>query len=89
MTSQGEQHFYDFTASAGTTLHIESKCYCANLMVRATRAGDASRFGFQELNRLSDDWTLPSGGRYTLQLRSDGFTGDYSFSVSQKTAHTH
>jgi hypothetical protein len=88
ISDPGAQHLYDFTAVPGTVVHIESKCSCVGLSVRATSVGDTSRFGFWELNRLKNDWKVPEGGRYTIQVRSNGYTGDYAFTagISQQIA---
>ncbi|HZQ21875.1 MAG TPA: RHS repeat-associated core domain-containing protein [Terriglobales bacterium] len=85
-----EQQFYDFTAKPGTKVHIEGTCggNCSErlgsrLQIRATKVGDTSDYGFEGLYFTKDDWTLPEGGKYTIQVRSNGYVGAYSFTVSQ------
>ncbi len=84
MRTQGVQQFYDFSASPGTVVHVESRCNpaCSHLAVRVTRAGDTGEGQFLDLNYLRHDWTLPPGGNYTIQVRSTGFTGTYGFTAS-------
>jgi RHS repeat-associated protein len=84
VTAAGEQQFYDFTANPGTTVHIEGKCggSCPKLGIRATRDSDTSDYGFWDLNFTHGDWTLPAGGKYTIEVRSNRYTGDYSFTAS-------
>jgi PAS fold len=62
---------------------------CPNLAVRATSVGDNSRFGYFDLNYLKGDWKLPAGGRYTVQVRSTGYTGNYSFTATQVVPQHH
>ena len=85
ITAQGAQQFYDFAAAPGSAVHIEGKCIpaCPNLEIRATSAGDNSRLGFLPLDHLNFDWKLSSGGKYTVQVRSVGYVGNYTFNVSQ------
>ena len=88
ITAQGAEQFFDFTASPGTLVHIESKCSCPNLAIRAVSVGDNGRFAYMDLFANSkDDWKLPAGGKYTMQVRSNGFTGDYSFAASFAQPH--
>ena len=84
VSAAGEQQFYDFTANPGTTVHIEGKCggTCPKLVIRATKAGDSSDYAFWDLNFTHGDWKLPDGGKYTIQVRSNRYVGDYSFSVT-------
>jgi hypothetical protein len=35
------------------------------------------------LDHLNFDWKVPSGGKYTIEVRSDGYTGDYAFTASE------
>lgn len=88
IAAQGAQQFFDFTANPGTLVHIEGKCACPNLAIRAVSVGDDSRFGYWDLSaNFKDDWKLPAGGKYTIQVRSNGFTGDYSFAASFAQPH--
>lgn len=83
ITVAGAQQFYDFSAPTGATVHIEGKCTtpCLKLSIRATAIGDdAARF--LDLNYLKSDWKLPSGGKYTIQVRSNGYVGGYGFTAS-------
>lgn len=83
ITTSGAQQFYDFSAPASATVHIEGKCSapCAKLSVRATAIGDDGA-RFFDLNYLKNDWKLPSGGKYTIQVRSNGYVGEYGFTAS-------
>ncbi len=85
ITAQGAQQFYDFAATPGSFVHIEGKCIpaCSNLEIRATSIGDHGRLGSLGLDHVNFDWKLPSGGRYTIQVRSNGYVGSYAFSASQ------
>ena len=89
ITAQGAQQFYDFTAKPGTVVHIESKCSCSNLSIRAVSAGDTTRFGYLDLTNINDDWKLPEGGKYTIQVRSNGYTGAYTFTATQGERQRH
>jgi hypothetical protein len=91
VSAAGEQQFYDFTAAPGTTVHIEGKCggSCPKLVIRATKAGDTSDHLFWDLNFTHGDWTLPAGGKYTIQVRSIRYVGDYSFSATQVQPQRH
>jgi RHS repeat-associated protein len=82
ISAPGEQQFYDFSASAGATVHIEGKCTvpCPKLAIRATARGDDSA-RFFDLNYLKNDWKLPPGGKYTIQVRSNGYVGEYGFTA--------
>ena len=51
-----------------------------------TRAGDSSRLGFGELMNMKQDWTLPAGTEYTIQVRSNGYGGGYAFTASLSQA---
>jgi hypothetical protein len=84
ITTRGAQQFFDFVAAEGSTVHIEGKCArpCLNLAVRAVASGDTSRLGFVDLNRLDFGWKLTAGGNYTIQVLSNGYTGDYNFSAA-------
>ena len=85
ITAQGAQQFYDFAAPPGSSVHIEGKCIpaCPNLGIRATSVADNGRLGFLNLDRVNFDWKVPAGGRYTIQVRSNGYVGNYAFSASQ------
>jgi hypothetical protein len=88
ITAPGAQQFYDFTGRQGSVVHLEGKCAqpCPNLVVRVTKAGDSSRLGFVDLMNLKQDWTLPAGTGYTIQVRSNGYTGGYAFTASPAQA---
>lgn len=83
ISAEGAQQFYDFSAPAGATVHIEGKCTvpCPKLSIRASGMGDDSA-RFFDLNFLKNDWKLPSGGKYTIQVRSNGYVGEYGFTAS-------
>jgi len=85
ITAPGSQQFYDFTASPGSRVSIAGKCSqpCPNLEIKVTTASDTSRFGLLALDHLNFDWKVPSGGKYTIEVRSDGYTGDYAFTASE------
>ena len=85
ITAQGAQQFYDFTAAPGSRVSIEGKCSqpCPNLEIRVMKVGDTTRLGLIGLDHLNFDWKVPSGGKYTIQVRSDGYTGDYAFTASE------
>jgi hypothetical protein len=51
-----------------------------------TKAGDSSRLGFVDLMNMKQDWTLPAGADYTIQVRSNGYTGGYAFTASPAQA---
>jgi RHS repeat-associated protein len=91
ITAQGAQQFYDFTATPGSKVLVEGKCGtpCPNLGIRVTSIGDTGSRGFLGLDHLNFDWRLPAGGQYTIQVRSDGYVGDYSFAASQAKATNH
>jgi len=91
VTAAGEQQLYDFTATSGTTVHIEGKCggSCPKLDIRATIPGDTSDHLFWDLNYTHGDWTLPAGGKYTIQVRSNRYVGDYSFSAAPGQPQRH
>ncbi|HEU5334967.1 MAG TPA: hypothetical protein VFU27_03335, partial [Terriglobales bacterium] len=91
VSAAGEQQFYDFTASPGASVHIEGKCggSCPKLSIRATKVGDTSDYAFWDLNFTHGDWKLPEGGKYTIQVRSNRYVGDYSFSVTQGPSQRH
>lgn len=84
-SAPGADQLYDFTARPGTVVRIEGKCGtpCPNLTIRATRVGDVSDRNFWDLNALKNDWKLPEGGRYTIQVRSKGYVGEYGFTASE------
>ena len=83
ITTEGAQQFFDFTASPGTVVHIQSKCSCSRLWIRAVAVDDGSNGGYRDLDPgFSSDWVLPRGGKYTIQVRSNGYTGDYGFAAS-------
>jgi hypothetical protein len=82
ITAQGEQHLFDFTADPATVVHIESKCSCSKLSIRVAAAGDTGGGGPELFPGYNGDWELPAGGKYTIRIRSYGFTGDYSFAAS-------
>ena len=88
ITVPGAQQSFDFTAKPGTIVRIAGNCPspCSNLMVRATRAGDSSASYFFPLN-TSNEWKLPDGGKYAIQVRSNGYVGDYSFAASETMPH--
>jgi len=87
--AKGAQQSFDFTANPGTVVHIESKCSCPNLAVRAASVGDNGRFGWFDLVNLKNDWKLPAGGSYAIQVRSNGYVGNYSFTASQSDPQRH
>lgn len=96
ISAEYEQQFYDFTAKPGTKVHIEGTCgvNCSErlgsrLQIRATKVGDTSDYGFGGLYFTKGDWTLPEGGKYTIQVRSNGYVGAYSFTVSQAESQHH
>jgi hypothetical protein len=91
VSAAGEQQFYDFSASPGTTVHIEGKCSdtCPKLVIRATKVDDASDYGFWEVYAAHGDWKLPPDGNYTIQVRSNGYVGDYGFTASQVAPQRH
>ncbi|MGE5725302.1 MAG: hypothetical protein ACM34G_09020, partial [Acidobacteriota bacterium] len=91
VSAAGEQQFYDFTAASGTTVHIEGRCggSCPKLLIRATKVGDTSDHLFWDLNFTHGDWTLPDGGKYTIQVRSNRYVGDYSFSAAPGQPQRH
>jgi hypothetical protein len=78
-------------AGVGASVHIEGKSgtRCTSLEIRATSTGDNSRLAFLSLDHLNFDWKLPSGGRYTIQVQSNGYVGDYSFSASESKPQRH
>ncbi|MBV9344427.1 MAG: hypothetical protein JOZ03_05485 [Gammaproteobacteria bacterium] len=76
----GAQHFYDFDAHPGSVVHLEGNCSCTGLRVRVVKAGDTGDLGYSELH--SQDWTLPEGGHYTVQVASFGYTGSYTLRVA-------
>ena len=88
ITAPGAQQFYDFTGRPGSVVHLEGKCAqpCPNLVVRVTKVGDSSRLGFVDLMNMKQDWTLPAGTDYTIQVRSNGYTGGYAFTASTAQA---
>ena len=91
ITAEGAQQFYDFSAPAGVTVHIEGKCVtasCPNLAIRASGVADDSA-RFFDFNYLTNDWKLPAGGEYTIQVRSNGYVGPYSFTASAATPENH
>jgi hypothetical protein len=82
LTSKGADQYYDFRAAPGAAVHIESQCGqqgCPHLGIQIMSADDSTNSQFWDLNYLKHDWTLPAGGRYTIHVRSAGFTGDYGF----------
>jgi RHS repeat-associated protein len=85
ITAQGAQQFYDFTATPGSRVSIEGKCSqtCPNLEVRVTTYGDTSRIGLVGLDHLNFDWKVPSRDKYTIQVRSAGYIGNYAFTASE------
>ncbi|HKS68369.1 MAG TPA: RHS repeat-associated core domain-containing protein [Candidatus Acidoferrales bacterium] len=89
VAAAGAQQFYDFTAKPGAAVHIATKCggACQNLLIRATRAGDSSTYGFWDLNFANGDWKLPDGGKYTIQVRSMGYVGEYGFVATEAPQH--
>jgi len=88
ITGKGAQQFYYFTATPGSSVHIEGRCNpaCPNLEIRATAIGDNGRLGFLGLDHLNFDWKLSSGGKYTVQVRSVGYVGAYSFTAYETKA---
>jgi hypothetical protein len=44
---------------------------------------------FGDLNFTHGDWTLPAGGKYTIQVRSNRYVGDYSFGATQVQPQRH
>jgi hypothetical protein len=91
MIAKGEQQFYDFNSTQGNKVQIEGKCAapCPNLDLRVISINEhvSFRYGALALNKLNYEWTLPAGGRYTIQVRSTGYTGEYSFSASEVQPH--
>jgi RHS repeat-associated protein len=89
--AKGEQQFYEFNATQGTKIQIAGKCTasCPGLDVRVVSADEhvSFRYGAMALNKLMYEWILPAGGKYTIQVRSTGYTGEYSFSASEVQAH--
>jgi RHS repeat-associated protein len=84
ISAKGARQFFDFSTNAGTVVHVEGRCKtCAHLLVRVSRIGDTSDFGFVDVNYLKHDWTLPSSGAYTIEISSAGFVGEYGFTASQ------
>ncbi len=85
ITAQGAQQFYDFTTTPGSRVSIEGECSqpCLNLEIRVTTGGDASRLGFLGLDHLNFEWKIPAGGKYTIQVRSTGYIGNYAFTASE------
>ena len=85
ITAQGAQQFYDFTTTPGSRVSIEGECSqpCPNLEIRVTTGGDASRLGFLGLDHLNFEWKIPAGGKYTIQVRSTGYIGNYVFTASE------
>jgi hypothetical protein len=85
ITAQGAQQFYDFTTTPGSRVSIEGKCSqtCPNLEVRVTTDGDTGRIGLVGLDHLNFDWKVPFGGKYTIQVRSAGYIGNYAFTASE------
>ena len=84
--SPGQQQFFDFSARSGATVNIQGKCggSCPNLVIRATPRGDLTGYNYFDLNSANGDWKLPDGGKYTIEVRSNGYTGNYSFAASIK-----
>jgi hypothetical protein len=85
ITAQGAQQFYDFTATPGSRIVIQGKCSqpCPNLDIKVMTSGDTSRVGLVGLDHLNFDWKVPSGGKYTIQVRSTGYIGNYAFTASE------
>jgi hypothetical protein len=85
ITALGAQQFYDFTAPAGSRVSIEGKCSqpCPNLEIRVTTDGDTTLLGLLGLDHLNFDWRVPSGGQYTIQVRSTGYIGNYAFTATE------
>jgi hypothetical protein len=85
ITALGAEQFYDFTAPAGSRVSIEGKCSqpCPNLEIRVTTDGDTTLLGLLGLDHLNFDWRVPSGGQYTIQVRSTGYIGNYAFTASE------
>ena len=88
VSAPGAEQFYDFTASPGTVVHIEGKCStpCPNLVIRVADLNDASSNGFWDLGITRNDWTVPPNGKYAIQIRSNGYVGDYGFTASRAEA---
>lgn len=91
VSAAGAEQFYDFTAQSGSLVHIEGKCTppCPKLLIRAVAVTDTSGYGYWDLDSAKNDWTLPPGGRYTIQVQSTGYVGDYSFTASQTEPQRH
>jgi RHS repeat-associated protein len=85
ITALGAEQFYDFTAPAGSRVSIEGKCSqpCPNLEIRVTTDGDTTLLGLLGLDHLNFDWRVPSGGQYTIQVRSTGYIGNYAFTATE------
>jgi hypothetical protein len=47
-----------------------------------TTGDDRSGVGFVGLDHLNLDWNVHSEGKYTIEVRSSGYIGDYAFSAS-------
>jgi len=85
ITAQGALQLYDFTATPGARVSIQAKCSqpCPNLEIRVTTAGDTGRIGFLSFDHLNFEWKVPAGGKYTIQVRSAGYIGNYAFTASE------
>jgi RHS repeat-associated protein len=85
ITAAGEQQFYDFSGRPGSVVHLEGKCAqpCPNLVVRVTKAGDSGERGFLDLMNMKQDWVLPAGTDFTIQVRSNGYRGGYAFTAGE------
>jgi RHS repeat-associated protein len=83
ITAPGEQQLYEFSAPSGATVHIEGKCVtaCPKLAIRPIAIGKENA-PFLDLNYLKSDWKLPAAGKYTIQVRSNGYVGQYGFTAS-------
>lgn len=83
IAAQGAQQSYDFEASPGSQVHVEGKCGtpCPNLGIRVTQVGDNGGIGFLGLDHLNFAWKMPRVGKYTIQVRSGGYVGSYSFTA--------
>jgi hypothetical protein len=58
-------------------------------LIRATSVGDLSANFFFDLNSTNGDWTLPEGGKYMIEVRSNGYVGNYSFIATEAASHRH
>ena len=86
ITAPGQQQFFEFTAPPHATVHIEGTCAsaCPKLSLRVVRGDEHVdfRYGAVQVNNLKWDVTLPPGSKYTIQVRSMGYVGEYGFKAN-------